>query len=64
MYSSKYDKKPFSKVERNSQLLELVNVMVLNANLPNNLWGQTLLTAYHIHNRVQSKKLNVSSYEA
>jgi hypothetical protein len=64
MYSSKYDKKPFSKVERNSQLLELVNVMVLNANLPNNLWGQTLLTAYNIHNRVLSKKLNVSSYKA
>jgi len=38
--------------------------MLLNANLPNNLWGHILLTAYHIHNRVPSQKLNVSFYEA
>jgi hypothetical protein len=42
----------------------MVNVMLLNAKLPNNLWGEAFLTAYHIHNRVLlSKKLNVSLYE-
>jgi hypothetical protein len=36
MYSSKDDKEAFPKVERNSQLFELVNAMLLNAKLPNN----------------------------
>jgi hypothetical protein len=52
-------------VERkNRTLVDMVNVMLLNAKLPNNLWGEALLAACHIHNRVLSKKLNVSSYEA
>jgi hypothetical protein len=52
-------------VERkNRTLVDMVNAMLLNAKLPNNLWGEALLTACHIHNRVLSKKLNVSSYEA
>ena len=38
----------------------MVNAMLLNAKLPNNLWGEALLTACHIHNRVLSKKSNVS----
>jgi hypothetical protein len=42
----------------------MVNVMLLNAKFPNNLWGEALFTACHIHNRVLSKKLNVSPYEA
>jgi hypothetical protein len=52
-------------VERkNRTLVDMVNAMLLNAKLPNNLWGEALLAACHIHNRVISKKLNVSSYEA
>jgi len=52
-------------VERkNRTLVDMVNAMLLNAKLPNNLWGEALLAACHIHNRVLSKKLNVSSYEA
>lgn len=42
----------------------MVNIMLLNANLPNNIWGKALLTASHIHNRVPCKKLNVFPYEA
>jgi len=41
----------------------MVNAMLLNANLPNNLWDKTLLTTCYIHNKVPFKKLNVSSYE-
>jgi len=44
--------------------MDMVNAMLLNDKLPNNLWGEVLLTACHIHNRVLSKKSNVSPYEA
>jgi len=43
--------------------VDMVNAMLLNANLPNNLWDKTLLTTCYIHNKVPFKKLNVSSYE-
>ena len=44
-------------VERkNMTLLDMVNAMLLNANLSNNLWGETLFTACHIHNRVSFKQ--------
>jgi hypothetical protein len=49
---------------KNRTLVDMVNAMLLNAKLPNNLWGEALLTACHIHNRVLSKKSNVSPYEA
>jgi len=49
---------------KNRTLVNMVNVMLLNAKFPNNLWGEALFTACHIHNRVLSKKLNVSPYEA
>jgi len=48
---------------KNRILVDMVNAMLLNAKLPN-LWGGALLTACHIHNRVLSKKSNVSPYEA
>jgi hypothetical protein len=44
-------------------LVDMINAILLNAKLPNNLWGEALLTACHIHNRVLSKKSNVSPYE-
>jgi transposase InsO family protein len=49
---------------KNRTLVNMVNVMLLNAKFPKNLWGEALFTACHIHNRVLSKKLNVSPYEA
>ena len=37
-------------VERkNKTLVDMVNIMLLNANLPNNIWGKILLTTSHIH---------------
>ena len=41
----------------------MVNAMLLNAKLPLNLWGEALLTACHIHNRVPSKRTKSSPYE-
>jgi hypothetical protein len=49
--------------EKIGPLVDMINAMLLNAKLPNNLWGEALLTACHIHNRVLSKKSNVSPYE-
>ena len=41
----------------------MINVMILSAKLPLNLWRYALLTAYHVHSRIHSKKIKVSSYE-
>jgi len=48
---------------KNMTLVDMVNAMLLNAKLPNNLWGEALLTVCHIHNRVIFKKSNISPYE-
>ena len=37
--------------------------MLLNAHLPHNLWGEALLTACYILNRVPSKSMHISPYE-
>ena len=41
----------------------MVNAMILSAELSFSLWGEPLLTACHVHNRVPSKKIKVSPYE-
>ena len=41
----------------------MINVMILSAKLPLNLWRYALLTACHVHNRIHSKKIKVSPYE-
>ena len=48
---------------KNRTLLDLVNEMILNAKLPNNLWGEALLTTCYVHNRIPSTKFKVSPYE-
>ena len=48
---------------KNRTLVDMVNAMILSAKLPFNLWGEALLTACHVHNRVPSKKIKVSLYE-
>ena len=47
---------------KNRTLVDMVNVMILSVELPFNLWGEALLTACHVHNRVPSKKIRVSPY--
>ena len=48
---------------KNRTLVDMVNAMILNAGLPFNLWGEALLTACYIHNRVPSKRTHISPYE-
>jgi hypothetical protein len=49
--------------EKNRTLVEMINAMILNAKLSYNLWGEALLTAFHVHNRIPSRKFKVSPYE-
>ncbi|KAH9722428.1 hypothetical protein KPL70_006731 [Citrus sinensis] len=48
---------------KNMIFTDMINSMILNAKLPNNLWGEALLTACHIHNRITSLKTHISPYE-
>ena len=48
---------------KNRTLVDMLNAMILSARLPFNLWGEALLTACHVHNRVLSKKIQSSPYE-
>jgi transposase InsO family protein len=48
---------------KNRILVDMLNVMIISARLSFNLWGKTLLTACHVHNRVLSKKIQSSPYE-
>jgi hypothetical protein len=41
----------------------MLNAMIVSAKLPFNLWGETLLIACHVYNRVLSKKIQSSPYE-
>ena len=48
---------------KNRTLGNMVNAMIISSGLPKNLWGEALLAACHIHNRVTSLKSKVSPYE-
>ena len=41
----------------------MVNTMIISARLPFILWGEVLLTACYVHNRVLFKKIQLSPYE-
>ncbi len=41
----------------------MVNSMLIRAKLPLSLWGEALLAACHILNRIPSKKYRISPYE-
>ena len=48
---------------KNRTLVDMVNSMLLSSKLPFNLWGEALLSACHIHNRIPSKITKTSPYE-
>nr|GEW13230.1 hypothetical protein [Tanacetum cinerariifolium] len=48
---------------KNKVLQDMINAMLVSANLLKNLWGEALLTACHVSNRITAKKLKVSPYE-
>ena len=49
--------------KRNRTLLDMVRSMMAQANLPISYWGDALLTAAYILNRVPSKSVPSTSYE-
>ena len=49
--------------KKNMTFFEMINAMLLNAKLSFSLWGETILTACHILNRIHLKKNNISPYE-
>jgi len=48
---------------KNCTLLNMVRLMMAQANLPISFWGDTLLTATYILNRVPSKSVSTTPYE-
>ena len=48
---------------KNRTLVDMVNSMLLSSKLPFNLWGEALISACHIHNRIPSKITKTSPYE-
>ncbi|GJZ98344.1 retrovirus-related pol polyprotein from transposon TNT 1-94, partial [Tanacetum coccineum] len=48
---------------KNRTLVEMVNCMLNQSELPTNLWGEALLAACHIHNRITSRVIPMSPYE-
>ncbi|KAJ9566573.1 hypothetical protein OSB04_002539 [Centaurea solstitialis] len=50
-------------VRKKRTLVEMVNCMLNQSGLPTNLWGEALLTACHIHNRITSRVIPTSPYE-
>ena len=51
-------------VERKNRILkEMMNALLLSFGLPQNLWGETILSVNYILNRIPHKKTNKSPYE-
>lgn len=48
---------------KNRTLKEMMNIMLINSGLPGNLWGEALLMANYILNRVPHKKKGSIPYE-
>nr|KAJ0194254.1 hypothetical protein LSAT_V11C800406360 [Lactuca sativa] len=48
---------------KNQTLCEMVNCMLNQSGQPNNLWGEALLTACYVHNRITSRVIPTSPYE-
>ena len=48
---------------KNRTLKEMMNVMLISSGLPQNLWGEALLSANYILNRLPHKKLDKTPYE-
>ena len=48
---------------KNRTLKEMMNAMLVSSNAPDNLWGEALLTACHLQNRIPYKKTGKTPYE-
>ena len=64
MFSMPYTPEQNGVAERrNRTLLEMVRSMMALANLPTSFWGEALLTATYVLNRVPSKSVETTPYE-
>ena len=51
-------------VERkNHTLKEMMNTMLISSSLPQNMWGETILSSNYLLNKVPKKKAEMTSYE-
>ena len=41
----------------------MMNVMLISSNAPDNLWGESLFTAYFLQNRIPHRKTGKTPYE-
>ena len=48
---------------KNRTLNEMMNALLLSSGLPQNLWGEAILSTNYILNRIPQKKSNQSPYE-
>ena len=48
---------------KNKTLKEIMNSLFVSASIPNNLWGEAILFACHLQNRIPYKKTNKTPYE-
>jgi len=48
---------------KNRTLMNMVNCMLLSSDAPENLWGEALLSACFILNRVPQRDYDVTPYE-
>ena len=44
-------------------LKEMMNSLLVSASTPNNLWGEAILFACHLQNRISYKKIGMTLYE-
>ena len=47
----------------NRTLKEMMNVMLISSGLPQNMWGEVILFANYLLNKVPKKKAEKTSYE-
>ena len=48
---------------KNWTLKEMMNSLLVSASAPDNLWGEAILSACHLQNRISYKKIGRTPYE-
>ena len=48
---------------KNITLKDMMNAMLISSGLPSNMWGEAILSACHVLNRVPHKKIRKTPYE-
>ena len=49
--------------KKNRTPKEMMNSLLVSASAPNNMWGEAILSAYHLQNRISYKKTSKTPYE-